>query len=226
MNSVLEDMTTESPRLLPPITAVTTSDWHGRKASEHELQESVLLQRARSGDELAFEIIVRRHGGRMLAAAQRLLQNSQDAEDAIQEAFLCAFRSLHQFEGQSRLGTWLHRIAINSALMRLRTRKRRRECSIENLLPTFHEDGHRQEILAAPQALVHTPLEAQELRAMVRAKIDCLPETYRTVLVLRDIEELTTEETAAVLKIQTGAVKTRLHRARLALRELLEPELA
>jgi RNA polymerase sigma-70 factor (ECF subfamily) len=221
MNAVLVDTATGSTGS----QAVQTTEWRGTEEARGS-EESVLLARAKSGDEAAFETMVRRFGGRMLAVAQRLLQNEEDAEDALQEAFLSAFQSIHRFEGQSQLGTWLHRIVINAALMKLRSRKRRRDRSIEDLLPRFDEDGHRRDVRPSWDAGSETALERQELRAMVRRKIDLLPPAYRTVLVLRDMEELSTDETAAVLGILPGAVKTRLHRARLALRGLLETELS
>lgn len=188
--------------------------------------EAILVARARDGDEEAFEAMVRRFGGRMLAAARRLLANDDDAEEALQDAFLSAFRSIHRFEGQSQLGTWLHRIAINAALMKLRSRKSRKDRSIEELLPSFDADGHRRDVRPEWQLTGEAILERSELRAMVREKIDLLPPDYRSILLLRDIEELSTDETAAVLGITRGAVKTRLHRARMALRGLLDPELS
>lgn len=225
MNAVLDDTAVESTGS-QGVETHTTAGWQGLEGSAPATEESILLAQARSGDEAAFEAMVRRFGGRMLAAAQRLLRNEEDAEDALQEAFLSAFRSIHRFEGQSQLGTWLHRIAINAALMKLRSRKRRRDRSIEDLLPSFDEDGHRRDVRPPWHAGSETMLERQELQAMVRRKIDLLPPDYRTVLVLRDMEELSTGETAEVLGIQPGAVKTRLHRARMALRGLLETELS
>src|SRR6187402_14143 len=105
-------------------------------------QEADLLKALRSGQEAAFDTLVRAHSGRMLAVCRRILRNEEEAKDAVQEAFLSAFRGLAKFEGGSLLGTWLHRIAVNASLMRLRSRKRRPEESIEELLPTFKDDGH------------------------------------------------------------------------------------
>jgi len=161
----------------------------------------------------------------MLAVAKRLLKSDSEAEDAVQDAFLSAFRSLDQFEGEAKLGTWLHRIVVNAALMRLRTRKRRPETPIEDLLPRFLENGH---FLDPPQRWnddAEQLLQDEERRRWVRDRIDALPETYRTVLLLRDIENLSTQDAAELLSITPNAVKIRLHRARLALRELLDREL-
>jgi RNA polymerase sigma-70 factor (ECF subfamily) len=188
------------------------------------LDETALLVRLRAGEEAAFETMVRAFGGRLLAAARRLLGNEEDARDAVQEAFLSAFRALDRFEGEARLSTWLHRIVLNAALMRLRTRRRRPETSIEELLPRFLEDGHA----ADPAQEWKLPLDAvarNETRELVRRSIERLPEPYRNVLLLRDVEELDTDETARLLGLSESAVKTRLHRARQALRGLLDPHL-
>jgi RNA polymerase sigma-70 factor (ECF subfamily) len=162
----------------------------------------------------------------MLAVARRFLPEEQDARDAVQDAFLAAFRSIAGFAGGSRLSTWLHRIVVNTALMKLRSRRRRREDPIEELLPQFDDEGHRIGAVSPWEPAVEELAERQETRALVRGAIARLPETYRTVLLLRDIEERDTEETAALLGITAQAVKTRLHRARQALRTLLERQLA
>ncbi len=180
-----------------------------------------LVEALREGSEAAYEALVRRHGGRMLAVARRLLGDSEDAPDAVQEAFISAFRSIDRFEGQARLSTWLHRIVVNAALMKLRTRRRKPEQPIDDLLPSFEADGQRREPGAPWQPAER--LEQRELRRLVRENIAKLPETYRTVLVLRDIEELDTAEVAELLEVNVGVVKTRLHRARQALRTLLDP---
>ena len=124
------------------------------------------------------------------------------------------------FQGNARLSTWLHRIVVNTALMKLRSRARRPE-AIDDLLPQFLEDGHQSD----PISEWHMPAEAlmmrSELRAQVRACVDQLPELYRTVLLLRDIDGLDTEETAKMVGVPTATVKTRLHRARQALMKLL-----
>jgi RNA polymerase sigma-70 factor (ECF subfamily) len=181
-----------------------------------------LLARIRAGDERACEALVRQHGGRMLAVARRFLRTEEDSADAVQDAFLAAFRSLEGFERNAALGTWLHRIVVNVCLMRLRARSRRREVQIDDLLPTFDETGHHTQPVRAWEDDALARLTRAETRAHVRACIDQLPGPYREVLVLRDIEELDTEQTARHLGINPGAVKTRLHRARQALRTLLE----
>ena len=176
-------------------------------------------------DETAFAELLRRHGGRMLAVARRLLRDEEEARDAVQEAFVAAFRGLARFDGHSLLGTWLHRIVVNAALMRLRRRKARPEEPIEPLLPRFLSDGHQADPAAPWQEDAESLLARAETRAQVRAAIDRLPESYRTVLLLRDLEELDTAEVAGMLGITPNAVKIRLHRARQALRGLLDPQL-
>lgn len=189
------------------------------------IDEKALLTSLRRGDDAAFEELVRAYGGRMLAVARRFLRTDEDAKDAVQDAFLSAFRSLDRFEGNARISTWLHRIVVNAALMKLRTRRRKPEQSIEELLPGFLEDGHLSAPASPWRPTEPDGMERQELSDLLTAKIDELPESYRNVLMLRDIEELGTEETAEIMGISPGAVKTRLHRARQALRGLLAPHL-
>ncbi len=181
--------------------------------------ERRLVAAFRRGDGDAFDEVVRRYGGRMLAVARRMLRVEEDARDAVQEAFVSAFKALDGFAGDARLSTWLHRIVVNAALMRLRRQRRKPEESIDELLPHFDEQGawESETECMTPVDLV----ERSETRAMVRECIDQLPPSYRTVLVLRDIEDLDMDETALALGTTVSAVKTRLHRARQALRTLL-----
>jgi len=185
--------------------------------------ETPLIAQLRAGDEAAFEHVVRQYGGRLLAVARRIVGTEEDARDVVQDAFLNAFRSLDRFEGNSKLSTWLHRIAVNAALMKLRTRKRKPEQPIDGLLPGFQDDGHFEERFQSWEEPIDHAMEREENRALVRKKIDELPESYRTVLVLRDIEGLDTEETAKMLGLTVNATKIRLHRARQALRTMLAP---
>jgi len=186
--------------------------------------EDDLVGRLQNGDEAAFEVLVRSEGGRLLSVARRFLRNEEDARDAVQEAFLSAFRSISGFAHGSRISTWLHRIVINACLMRLRSARRRGEESIEDLLPRFAEDGHKvNHPTPGWEGSAEELLARSETREIVRRAIDQLPETYRSVLLLRDIEELNTEEAARLLGVTENAVKIRLHRARQALRMLLEP---
>jgi RNA polymerase sigma-70 factor (ECF subfamily) len=189
------------------------------------LEEAELVGRLRAGDDDAYATLVKQQAGRMLAVARRMLGSEEDAQDVVQEAFLSAFKAIDRFEGTSRLSTWLHRIVVNAALMKIRSSKRRPEMPIEELLPTFLEDGHLAVMPAEWKKTAQDVLESKETRAMVRGLIDELPELYRNVLLLRDIEGLDTKETADLLEVSPNAVKIRLHRARLALRTLLDPHM-
>jgi RNA polymerase sigma-70 factor (ECF subfamily) len=185
--------------------------------------ESELLDLLRAGNDEAYGHVVRTSTGRLMTLARGFLHNDDDAADAVQDAFLSMCKSLDRFEGNSSLATWLHRIVVNNCLMKLRSKSRRKSYSIDELLPTFDETGHHARPISAWAEISRDSLADDETRRQVRACIDELPEDYRTVLVLRDIEELDTEQTAAILGVNPGAVKTRLHRARQALRTLLEP---
>jgi len=188
------------------------------------VDDQTILSGLRAGDQQAFETLVRVYGGRMLAVARRFVRNEEDAQDIVQSAYLNAFRAVSQFEGHCLIGTWLHRIVVNTALMTLRSRRRKPEASIEDLLPAFQEDGHHVEQFSDWSAPADELIHRAQTRAMVRGCIDQLPDNYREVLVLRDIEELSTDEAARMLAITPTAVKVRLHRARQALSTLLRRE--
>lgn len=190
------------------------------------VDERGLLDALRAGHEWAFEAMIRTFGGRLLAVARRITRNEEDARDVVQSAYLSAIRSLPAFEGSCQVSTWLHRIVVNTALMKLRARRRKPEESIEVLLPVFQEDGHHAEQFSDWCAPADQLLERKQTRAIVRGCIDRLPEHYRTVLVLRDIEELSTQEVAEMLTLTQTAVKVRLHRARQALSTLLRGQYA
>lgn len=196
--------------------------------SEHSTNfddEQALLAGVRARDSAAYERLLRRFGPRLLATARRMMGgNDHDANDVLQDALVNVFNHIETFQGNSALYTWMHRVVVTSALMKLRSRRRRDEASIEPLLPAFRADGHR--VGGGKPGWAESAMalaETEELRAVVRRQIDRLPESYRIVLTLRDIEELDTSETARLLGVNEGVVKTRLHRARQALRSLLEP---
>jgi RNA polymerase sigma-70 factor (ECF subfamily) len=180
-----------------------------------------LLQRLRAQDPAAFETLLRASAPRLLATARRFLKDDARAHDALQDAFLQAYNALPAFEARSSLATWLHAITVRVCLMRLRSARAHPESSLDALLPTFSKDGHRQNV--GPSWRPPNPLEQAEEHALLHAAIDKLPADFRNVLLLRNIEELTTQEAAALLAISEPLVKTRLHRARQALRTLLDP---
>jgi RNA polymerase sigma-70 factor (ECF subfamily) len=185
--------------------------------------EQQFIAGLRNGDAACYESLVRDHGGRMLAVARRYLRNEADAGDCVQEAYLQAFRNIGSFEGRSSIESWLHRIVVNAALMKIRSRKRRPEISIEDERSQFDTDGQRIEHEVQNTLSVDEMLAKKQSRALVRRAIDQLPENARNLLLLRDIEGYSTGEVAALLCITQGAVKTGLHRARSKLKLLLAP---
>jgi RNA polymerase sigma-70 factor (ECF subfamily) len=187
----------------------------------HTETDADLVARLQRGDATAFEPIVRAHSGRLLSVARRVRGNDQDAQDAVQDAFIRAYKAIHTFEARAQLHTWLHRILVNTALMKLRERRRRPTESIDELLPAYTTDGHQA---VASRAWSDAVLERKETAAIVRDAIDRLPDQYREVLMLRDIEEKVTAEAAQLLGTTSSVVKVRLHRARQALRTLLARE--
>jgi RNA polymerase sigma-70 factor (ECF subfamily) len=195
-------------------------------ADETPAFQDPLVARLKAGDADAFEEVVRRHGGRMLAVARRFVRDEDVARDVLQDAFLSAFRGIRRFDGHAQLSTWLHRIVVNAALMKIRTRQRRPEQSIEPMLPTFQEDGHHTEPVTSWAESGDRLLERAETKALVRGAIADLPESYRVVLMLRDIEDLSTREAADALGISENAAKLRLHRARQALATVIKQRLA
>ena len=181
-----------------------------------------LVERVKAGDGRAAEEIVRRHSEALLARAGRMLRRREDADDAVQETFIAAFRSIASFEGNARLATWLHRIVVNACLIILRRNRRR---------PALPLDDHLTAAGAAhglgPTRSWARPAEERlvqaEMRSQVRDCVDRLPAAYREVVRLRDLEELDAGRTARLLGTSRAVVKTRLYRARQALRPLLEP---
>ena len=189
------------------------------KVGEPTGDESVLVNAARKGDVSAYEELVRRYDRNVFRIAQHITQNREDAEDVVQDAFLKAYQNLGQFQGQSKFYTWLVRIAVNEALMRLRRRRPERMVSLDEDVKT-EEDSMPREIAdwtPNPELLYNQA----ELKDILSRTIQGLPTSFRTVFVLRDVEGLSTEETAEALGLSIPAVKSRLLRARLQLRERL-----
>jgi len=180
--------------------------------------EAALVARAREGDAAAFTELVNRYERKIFRLARHITQNPEDAEDVLQETFLRAYEHLSDFQGHSKFYTWLVRIAVNQALMKLRRRRSDRSVSLDEPVDTG-EDQVTREI-----AVWDNPEQRysqEEIREILAKAIESLPPIFRTVFILRDIDELSTEETAAALNLSVPAVKTRLLRARLRLREKL-----
>jgi RNA polymerase sigma-70 factor (ECF subfamily) len=189
-----------------------------------DLSDSEFAQRIAAGDQLAFEVLMRKYNRMLYRTSRAILRDDAEAEDALQLAYLHAYRSIGGFRGESKLSTWLTRIVVNEALMR--ARKRNTESAVIPLESVTDEDGN---ILSSEgsTACVERPDAAAmrgEMRALIERKIDALPDVFRTVFVLRALEELSVEETAVCLGIPEPTVRTRFFRARSLLRESLAKE--
>jgi RNA polymerase sigma-70 factor (ECF subfamily) len=185
-----------------------------------DLPEAELAVRAARGDQAAFERIMRRHNRTLFRTARAILRNDEEAEDALQEGYLQAYGAMAGFRGDAKLSTWLARIVANQALQRLRKRERRAQ-----ILPLQQSGAAEAEFEEAVDVKTDNGPEAAaqsgELRRVLEKQIDALPDSYRAVFVLRAVEELTVEETAAILLIPEATVRSRFFRARSLLREAL-----
>jgi len=187
--------------------------------------EGMLIERLRAHDASVIEVLMERYSPRIYRVAFGITRSHGDAEEVVQDVFLTLFRKIDSFEGRAALGTWLYRVAANAALIKRRGKRAEVEVKIEDYLPTFKADGHREGdralLLADWSATPEAELLSGEARAILEEGLALLPEHYRAILVLRDVEELSNEEVAAALGESVASVKSRLHRARMALREVL-----
>ena len=185
-----------------------------------------LVERAKSGDQSAFRAIMDQHNRRLYRVARAVMKDDTEAEDVVQETYLRAFSNLAKFRGESSLATWLTRIALNEAMGR--KRKQRITVTLESV-ETAQEDTSAQ-IIQFPAMSTETDPERsaaqREIRILLERAMDALPEAFRLVFVMRDVEEMSIEETATYLRIRPETVKTRLHRARRLLRQSLDGQLA
>jgi len=188
-------------------------------SSQNGIEESALVAQAREGDTRAFGELVRRYEGKVFRLAQHVTQNREDAEDVLQETFMKAYEHLDQFKGDSKFYTWIVRIAVNQALMKLRRRKTDKSVSLDETIDTGEDTITRE--IAAWDEDPEQRFSREELGGILDTAIQSLEPPYRSVFVLRDIDELSTEETAEALGLSVPAVKSRLLRARLQLREKL-----
>ena len=186
-----------------------------------DLQDQTLIDKINGGDFQAFEALVNRYEGKVYRLAMRMLRNQQDAEDALQEAFLQVYRGLKSFEGRSNFSTWLFRLATNVCLMKIRHRGTEPAAMLplEDFLPQ-HEEGKQAVIQEWPEKPEEILLTKESREKMMEA-LDKLPADYRAVFILRDIEGFSNTEAGEALGISVAAVKSRLHRARIALRGML-----
>ena len=187
-----------------------------RTAFAAEASDVELARRIAAGEPAAFETLMRRHNRTLFRTARAILRDDAEAEDALQEAYLQAYRGIGGFRGEARLSTWLARIVANEALMRLRKRARRAEIvPLQPGVPETDIDNVADNMDQTPERSA----QRVEMRRLLEAEIDSLPDDYRVVFVLRAVEELSVEDTAEALRIPQATVRTRLFRARSLLRE-------
>ncbi|TXD38536.1 sigma-70 family RNA polymerase sigma factor [Lujinxingia vulgaris] len=189
------------------------------------LDDVALASRAVEGDFAAFEKIVERHRDKAYRLALSLTKSEADAQDVVQEAFINIYRKLDTFAGDAQLSSWMYRIVVNAALMRLRKTRRRAEVSVDDVSDPANLEQSAPGEPAGWRVRGDEAAENRELREQILAAIDQLDPKYQAAFLLREIEGLSLDEIATVLELSTGAVKTRLHRARLFLQAALEPYL-
>jgi RNA polymerase sigma-70 factor, ECF subfamily len=201
-----------------PVPRPTLPD--GDAGAQAAASDRALVARLKAGDEAAFEEVLKRYELKVFNLTRGMLRHDDDAQDALQETFLSVYKNIGRFKGDSSLSTWIYRIAVNSALMKKRKGKREeKKVTIDEYMPEFDDTGHRVAVVPDWHPAVDQMLLNKELGAMLRQWIAELPSDYRTVFLLRDQEELGNDEVAAILGLSVAAVKSRLHRARLYLRE-------
>lgn len=185
--------------------------------------DPALVHLLRTGNAEGLERLMEAYASRVYRLAHGITRNVGDSEEVVQDVFLTVFRKIGDFEARSSLSTWIYRIAANTALNKRRGKRHEVEVSLEEHLPTFKDDGHRDGdrtfLLADWSRTPEEELLSGEGRAVVSRAIDALPDHYRAVVILRDVEGLSTEDVAEVLGESVASVKSRLHRARMALRE-------
>ena len=186
-----------------------------------ETDDVWLVERARGGDLEAFERLLARHQQRVLRVSFSILKEPMDAEEVAQDVFLTVLDKIELFRGDSSFATWLHRVAVNAALMHRRKSKTDRSVSLDEVMPAFNEEGHITVDIADWSEQAGDPMLAQEAKTVIETEVEKLEEKYQTVFVLRDMQAFSTEETAQILELSVPAVKSRLHRARLFLRREL-----
>lgn len=194
---------------------------HARDLADKTRDDRELVEALQRGEQGAVETLVDRYGGWIYRVARRLLGDPRDAEEVTQDVLLIVVQKVQTFRGEAAFSSWLYRIAANAAYQRLRSRRARAEVPLEPFLPVFDDDGRLAEPVADWSAQLEDPAVAAEARAALERAIAHLPDDYRVVILLRDVEELPNEEVADVLGLSVAAVKSSLHRARLVLRREL-----
>jgi len=178
------------------------------------LPDSEIVRRVRSGERALFEVLMRRHNQRVYRAARAIVKDETEVEDVMQQAYINAYTHLHQFEDRSQFSTWLTRIVLNEAF----GRRKRMQITESRMEHADSDRGELMDTIRSPQPDPEQQAYAQELHRVLEEAVDGLPEIYRAVFMLRDIEGLSTSETGEGLGLAEEAVKTRLHRARAMIR--------
>ena len=183
-----------------------------------EKTDAQLIKEFKRGDNQSFEILINRYADRAYGLASRMLKNQEDAEEVLQDVFTTVFKKISSFEGKSSFASWFYRITVNSALMKIRKRKQNRSIALEDAIPAFH-DSSSLRTSDTQEADVLT--QRKQIQQALEEAISKLPEEYRGVYVLRDIDGLSSRQVGKMLKLSIPAVKSRLHRGRLMLRRKL-----
>ena len=200
------------------VATMPFAGWRPEPAAEF-LDDNVLLAGLRKGSPEAVEALFDRFHGKIYGLAMSILKNESDAEEATQDVFMTVFQKAFTFKGDSALYSWIYRICVNACLMRLRGKKRSETVSIEEFMPVFTDEGMHASPVGDWSKEVERKMLDKELGAVIRKFTEKLSEKYRVVFVLSDVEGLSNEETAQILGLTVPAVKSRLHRARLYLRD-------
>jgi len=207
-----------------PVSDTAHSPDGAKSSALAGLTDEVLVARARSKDVAAFEELLGRYEDKLYRLAMRFVRNENDAQEILQDVFLSAWRNLPGFEGRAQFGSWMYRVTVNAALMFLRARNRHPEVMLDDIEPGVLHKAAEQSVHGSSEDWSQRPdeqLQSEELRRHIQTAVEALPDGLRTVFLVRDVEGLSTEETAELLGLSLPAVKTRLHRARLALREAI-----
>ena len=191
------------------------------ETKEGKIEEDLLVTNLQAGKVDSFEQLANLYQKKIYALSFNLTRNAMDSEDVTQEVLLTLFRKIHTFQGRSAFSSWVYRITLNATYMKLRSRKKERSISIEELLPSFNGSGFQQEKIRDWSENTESLLFDNEVRETIQKAVSLLPDKERIVFLLRDVEGLSTENVSEVLELTVPAVKSRLHRARLFLRKKL-----
>ena len=188
---------------------------------QDKAEEEQLVRDLQAGKSEVFDKLAALYQKKIYALSFNLTRNAMDAEDVVQEVLLTLFKKIHTFQGRSAFSSWVYRITVNTAYMKLRSKKKEKSISIEELYPAFSGSGFQQEKIQDWSEHTESLLFTNETRETIQKAVDLLPDKEKVVFLLRDVEGLSTEEVSEVLELTIPAIKSRLHRARLFLRKKL-----